>query len=420
MRLPDDAQVSNEVINQPNMVNTRAKTRNTLKNCFLQASTTDSNHQLTSSAELIGSNDDILTEILLWLPVTSILRFKSVSKHWRWLLSHRHFTLRYEKLPTSPGLFVNQKYVPFDVEDRSSPPFRHLDFCHDFHFKKIVQSCNGLLLLCCSDAGFTRNDEYYVFNPTTKQFAIIPSVPGVDNTRKMIRFMGLAFHPTTCPRYKVVCILGSEYTYHMKIYYSETKEWKTLNINFSERRYYMSFGSGVYWNGAIHWDPCGGSLLYFDLKVEKLRKLPIPLPVQARLRIVPLPPIYFGESRGHLHLVNITWHESRFRLTVYEMLGNHSGWFVKYEVGRDPLDCYPGIQSNRYDPYGGFDIIDVVRGEEEEDTFLVSLYDTRTIVRYNVKDKSIKWLFDMTTADVDIVRFERGKIHRYIQSLTSF
>ncbi|XP_076948082.1 F-box protein At5g07610-like [Bidens hawaiensis] len=414
MRSPDDAQVSNEVINQPNMVNTRAKTRNNLTNCYLQ-------HQLNSSAELISSNDDILTEILLQLPVTSILWFISVSKHWRWLLSHRHFTLRYNKLPTSPGLFVDKKYVPFDAEDRSPPPFRHLNFCHDLHIIKIVQSCNGLLLLCCSDRGFTRNDEYYVLNPTTKQFGIIPSVPGVDNARKMIRFMGLAFHPTTCPRYKVVCILGNKYTFHMKIYYSETKEWKALNINFPERRYYVSFGSGVYWNGAIHWDPCGGSLFYFNLNVEKLQKLPIPLPVQARLRIVlvPLPPIYFGESRGHLHLVNVTCHESRFHLTVYEMLGDHSGWFVKYEVGRDHMDCYPGIQSNMYDPYGGFNILDVVRGEEEEDTFLVSS-TSRTIVRYNLKDKSVKWLFDMTTTDYDIVRFERGKIHRYIQSLTSF
>ncbi|KAJ0444616.1 putative F-box domain-containing protein [Helianthus annuus] len=58
----------------------------------------DSDHQPTQSGALIGSNDDLLTEILLRLPVTSILRFKSVSKHWRLHLRHTHFTHRYDKI----------------------------------------------------------------------------------------------------------------------------------------------------------------------------------------------------------------------------------------------------------------------------------------------------------------------------------
>ncbi|KAK9051341.1 hypothetical protein SSX86_027968 [Deinandra increscens subsp. villosa] len=72
------------------MVSTRAISK-ILNACFSQAfSMEDSTH----SGALIGSNDDLVTEILLRLPVTSILRFKSVSKHWRWLLSHRSFTIR--------------------------------------------------------------------------------------------------------------------------------------------------------------------------------------------------------------------------------------------------------------------------------------------------------------------------------------
>ncbi|MFS8027578.1 putative F-box domain-containing protein [Helianthus anomalus] len=67
----------------------------------------DSDHQPTHSGALIGSNDDLLTEILLRLPVTSILLFKSVSKHWRLLLRHRHFTHRYDKISKSPGFFYS-------------------------------------------------------------------------------------------------------------------------------------------------------------------------------------------------------------------------------------------------------------------------------------------------------------------------
>ncbi|XP_076952945.1 F-box protein At5g07610-like [Bidens hawaiensis] len=219
------------------------KTRNALKPCLPQASTTDSDHQLTPSAERIGSNDDILTEILLRLPVIFILQCKSVSKYWEWLLSQRHFTLSHDKLQISPGLFVRNIYIPFDVEDRSPPPFRRLDFCPDLNGIKIVQSCNGLLL-CCSNRGRICDRKYYVFNPTTKQFAIVPPVPVGDDARKYICFFGLAFHQTTCPHYKVVCVLVPkktksrplEYLLPIQIYYSETREWKTNN-HFCTSRY---------------------------------------------------------------------------------------------------------------------------------------------------------------------------------------
>ncbi|KAL7582122.1 hypothetical protein Lser_V15G43667 [Lactuca serriola] len=100
------------------------------------------------SGELIGSNDDLLIEILLRLPVTSVLRCKSVSKHWHSLLSDQRFTLLYKNGLISPGLFFQDLYVPFDDENNSPPPFRNLDFYPDHRGIKIIQSCNGLLFCC--------------------------------------------------------------------------------------------------------------------------------------------------------------------------------------------------------------------------------------------------------------------------------
>ncbi|KAJ0439491.1 putative F-box domain-containing protein [Helianthus annuus] len=153
------------------------------------------------SGALIGSNDDLLTEILLRLPVTSILRFKSVSKHWWLLLSHTHFTHRYDKISKSPGIFADNVYVPFDVENPSTPPpCRNLDTYFDRSGVRILQSCNGLLL-CCTERGSIGQkaaDKYYVFNPTTKQLALIPPIRGGLKVRKTVRCMGLAFHQTDC------------------------------------------------------------------------------------------------------------------------------------------------------------------------------------------------------------------------------
>ncbi|KAM0036196.1 putative F-box domain-containing protein [Helianthus debilis subsp. tardiflorus] len=161
------------------MVNSRRKfkkTRNTTKTSFSQASMEDSDHHSTQSGALVGSSDDLLTKILLRLPVTSILRFKSVSKHWRLFLSQRHFTRRYDidNHSKSPGLFGCNTYVPYDVDNASTPPFSSLGSYFDRPRVRIVQSCNGLLL--CSThwpKGSKAAPRYYVFNPTTKQLALI-------------------------------------------------------------------------------------------------------------------------------------------------------------------------------------------------------------------------------------------------------
>ncbi|XP_076941738.1 F-box protein At5g07610-like [Bidens hawaiensis] len=407
------------------MVNTRAKiqkTQNTRKTCFSQASIEDPDHQSTWSGTLIGSNDDLLTEILQRLPVTSILRFKSVSKHWLWLLSQRRFTLRYDNLSKSPGLFVRNMYIPFDVENQNPPPFQSLDFCFDPCGIRILQSCNGLLL-CCSDRGNQRARKYYVFNPTTKQFALIPSVPGGPNVRRTIRFMGLAYHQTNCVHYKVVCIRNAEVNgelFQIQIYSSNTGKWNISSESFSDN-YYTLFRCGVYWNGAIHWAPSSHNPLYLKVDDEQLQKLPLPVQVDSSGGYFNgLIPKYFGESRGHLHLVETANNDNRLHLNVYEMLNDHSGWFVKFQVELDELPgAFPEMIHSYQHPssphYYEFDVFDVVRGEKDEDTFMVVRIPGK-LIRYNVHDKSFKQIFNLTN-------YYRGgdtHVHRYTETITYF
>ncbi|XP_076952089.1 F-box protein At5g07610-like [Bidens hawaiensis] len=262
--------------------------------------------------------------------------------------------------------------------------------------------------------------------------------------------MGLAFHQTPCLHYKVVCILNinpSEDLFLIQIYSFDTGEWKTIS-NFVDHDY-THFGSGAYWNGAIHWVPSCPNPSYFDLNLEQLQKLPFPMQVRVE-NLGGYFPIYFGESRGHLHLVAYVKHESRFYLNVYEMLGDHSGWFVKFKVDLHDLpEYYPNINeihsiyrdreiidfiepedarygwlvTYRVEPHGNvikcicnIQVIDVVRGEE--DTFMV-LKMQQKILRYNVLDKSVKQLFDGIMFKC-LPRSGFREVHRYIQSLTSF
>ncbi|KAL4557170.1 hypothetical protein LXL04_035342 [Taraxacum kok-saghyz] len=417
------------------MVNTRAKVRkiqNIINLWFSEAAMADSNHLATESGALIGSNDDLLIEILRRLPVTSVLRFKTVSKHWRWLLSHRRFTLLYKNASNSPGLFARNLYIPFDDDNRSPPPFRDLDFYPDRCGIRIMQSCNGLLL-CCSHRGDERVRKYYVFNPTTKQFAVIPSVLGGMAVRESICFMGLAFHQTDCVNYKLVCFHRDKPWSHprklddvfkIQIYSSDTGKWKISDASFSlSAPYYASFNYIVYWNEAIHWAPCCVNPLYFKIDREELQSLPLPTQVASFAYYEDGDiPLYFGESRGHLHLVETSDRsESHLHLNLYEMLNDHSGWVLKYRVELDELiNAYPEMIGNRLDPsnpqYYEFEVFDVVRGEEEDETFMVIRIPGR-IIRYNVADKSFKQISDQIYL---YGRIGDVLVHRYIESLVSF
>ncbi|GKA35969.1 F-box protein-like protein [Tanacetum coccineum] len=387
----------------------------------------DYDHQSSQSANLIGSNDDLLTEILRWLPVISILRFKSVSKHWRSLLTQRLFTLLYDNGAVSPGFFVRDLYIPFDVSKKSTPPFSSLDFYPDSRGIKIAQSCNGLLL-CCSNKENHR--EYYVFNPTTKQFAIIPPVSGGQDAVRNIRFMVLAYHETECPHYKVICIhriRPYEQRLYIQIYSSDTRKWKKISNESFWASYYTPFSGGVYWNGAVHWAPSSISPSYFKLDVEKLQVLPLPLPLPARVELFRCytdgaRPLHFGVSQGHLHLVDTAHHENHLHLNVYEMLSDHSGWFVKYLVELDDLvTAYPKLihiyQQPSRPQYYEYEVLDVIRGEKEEDTFMM-LKISKKIIRYNILDKSFEQIFDLT----DTVHGKIGPwdVHRYTKTLASF
>ncbi|KAL9992642.1 putative F-box domain-containing protein [Helianthus debilis subsp. tardiflorus] len=324
-------------------------------------------------ASISRFNDDLFTEILLRLPAASILRFKSVSKHWRLLLSQKYFTQRYDKNSKSPtGLIATDMYVPFDVENPSTPPFRCLDLCFDRCDVEIVQSCNGLLL--CSTNGRKGAYKYYVFNPTTKQLALVPPVPG-DPTKLSVfikQIISIESFPASIPIIR----------------------------------------DGVYWNGAVYWASLFDNINYWYFKIDDQQLHTLPLP----LGLIPSEVVtkYLGESRGHLHLIAYkNFQGGMLRLNVYEMLSDHSGWFVKYQLQLDalPAAAFPS-RIVGYVPDYEFQVMDVVRGEEEEDTFLV-LETLEKIITYNFHDRSFKQIYSFT-------KYCSSSFYRYTETLSSF
>lgn len=88
----------------------------------------------------------------------------------------------------------------------------------------------------------------------------------------------------------------------------------------------------------MHWVDRGELSLLFDVEQECLHEMPMP-PVKegrAERRLG-----YFGESGGHLYLVEI-YGPLTVGFDVMEMKIDYSGWFVKYHVNLNAVaENYP-------------------------------------------------------------------------------
>ncbi|XP_071713030.1 F-box protein At5g07610-like [Rutidosis leptorrhynchoides] len=399
------------------MVNRRTKLRRI--NNTRKTHESDDHHQQVESRELIDYNDDLLIQILSRLPADSIVRFKSVSKHWQSLLSHREFTLPYDRLSVLRvhGIFYGSSYVHYDTKNpnQNCPLSRRSPYFHpSSHGIRIVQSCNGLLL-CSIVKEIERAREYYVFNPTTNQLEIVQSIKEGRAVGTRIRFVGLVYHPTEGKHYKLVCmyIIETSRELRVQIYSSDIKRWKLLSDVYTKYNYPPTFKHGAYVDGGIYWAPFGlfaWHPYYFNLEEEKLQKLKLlcPLDPYAGQTVY-----YFGESRGHFHMVVMIRCEGGLYLRIYEMMSDHSGWVVMFQILIE--EFLAEFLRTHYFDYSFFKVLDVVRGEKEGDTFLVLKFPGE-IRSYNLLEKSYNKLFDVPTT----IEGRTMKAHRYIQTIGLF
>ncbi|XVF11232.1 hypothetical protein REPUB_Repub08aG0008600 [Reevesia pubescens] len=330
----------------------------------------------SGNAEAIANNYDLLIQILVCLPVKSLLRFKSVSKAWS--LS--------SLIPNSLATFFHT-YQALSWTKLVLHSLKFLNFINHPSGLKILQSHNGFLL--CSSFRDRFRHDYYVYNPTTKQFVTLP--PPANQNTLIVFGVNLAFDPTNSPHYKFVFVQEpdpwldlrddpeSRYaSQQIEIYSSRTQSWR-LSGNPFIAEVNTGFNRGVFCNGAIHWlTGWGTTSPYFNVEEEKLRELPMPpFPDDWEdLRMY----VYFGESRGHLHLIEI-YGPRTTQFNVYEIESDYSGWFVKYHIDLDPLTvAFPGMRRTYYDPsdlnYYVFSVLCIVREENDEESVIHGVADS--------------------------------------------
>ncbi|XP_026458283.1 F-box protein At5g07610-like [Papaver somniferum] len=361
------------------------------------------------SSSVIASNCDILEQILIFLPVKTLLKLKLVSQQWFRLISdpifiQNHFLPNY---PSVPPIFLQKLsfvvnpefefiFLDKNLSGSSTVPFQTLTFVNDPAGIKIEQSCNGLLI-CSSFRMNGIGRTYYVYNPSTRRSkSISGSSQVVGDEFHSICNVSLAFNPLKSPHYEVVRIWGSDSNkYQTEIYSSKTGSWRAPGVIFCAPN--DAFGrSGVYWNGCLHWISLRESSLYYDINQEMFKTLPMP-PIpngRDRRRIE-----YFGEYKGHMHLIEMYGPFST-SFDILHMETDYSGWNVKYRVNLEGLaTAYPGMVRDIVDVSEYFYLLDfsillVAENEEEKEEplspSLVIVVPDNKVISYNLREMSFK------------------------------
>ncbi|GJS12677.1 F-box protein-like protein [Tanacetum coccineum] len=153
-----------------------------------------------ASANKVESTDDLLIEILLRLPVISLRLFKYVSKRWLSLIADPNFIMirsRNPKIYPPYGFFLQPPsassefaYILLDarIPGAQSPLITTFTFDINSDYIEVLQACNGLMLCCI------RPDKFYVYNPTTNKYKMLP-LPNVWEPNRIISDMAIAFDP---------------------------------------------------------------------------------------------------------------------------------------------------------------------------------------------------------------------------------
>ncbi|KOM41406.1 hypothetical protein LR48_Vigan04g160400 [Vigna angularis] len=215
---------------------------------------------------------ELIIEILLMLPVKSLVRFKCVCKSWLSLLSDPHFAIsHFQRLSSSSTrlLFIGLpspeiRSIDFNasLHDDSASSTLNLNFLppSTHHNVQIIGSCRGLLLL-------NSCQSLWVWNPSTGVHRKLSSTPIESNLMQAMFFTflyGFGYDPLT-DDYLVVKAsynpmpynpLGSATT-RVEFFSLRTNVWRDYEATHLS---YMNSFSGIkgitegsLLNGAIHW-----------------------------------------------------------------------------------------------------------------------------------------------------------------------
>ncbi|XP_065880094.1 putative F-box protein At1g47790 isoform X2 [Euphorbia lathyris] len=239
--------------------------------------------------------EDIVIEILLKLPVKSLLRFKTVRKSWYSIIDctkfiKKHLNLahaaRYNQHKNFLGLVVPDKYasypcVSYKEDSDGIIHVKEFDFpckLFDDHEKelpvKFCNSCDGLICIA-----FVEDNRILIWNP------FLPTEYKIIQSQRISKFRAVAMgYDPTSDDYKIVEVPGfsdiDEDHFFVEICSLKSSSWRSQKIS---KRNLIGYCTGrlIYAKNGLHWrcyveDERLDSIIYFDLAEESLDYVNLP------------------------------------------------------------------------------------------------------------------------------------------------
>ncbi|TMW96558.1 hypothetical protein EJD97_007153 [Solanum chilense] len=240
---------------------------------------------------------DILFDILIKVPVPSLLRFKSVSKSWNAIISDNNMFAKAQRDQSKAlgrqKIMLQRAMGEFEFIHLENRIVEKINFpIKKFQRARILCSCDGLVLSKRPKA----YKNFVLWNPSSRQHRIIECPYNKLYSYNIPYACGLCYDSDT-DDYKVILIYSSFYA----VYSTSEGSWSRIKINLPilvqklsslvlqpNLRLFLCVG-GVCMEGRVYWalknkiEPFvrkTSTIIYFDTKSNELKDLPTPLFVQ--------------------------------------------------------------------------------------------------------------------------------------------
>ncbi|PRQ50270.1 putative F-box domain, galactose oxidase/kelch, beta-propeller, F-box associated interaction [Rosa chinensis] len=240
--------------------------------------------------------EEMMMEILLRLPIKSILQSTSVCKPWNSLIKRNTFIKKHLKLtsnrisrdgpllllrhcPREPN--VEQYSLHLDnhtFQEYSKPQLPAKSFNECF---RIVGSCNGLILL--SDDYLTETNTFILWNPSIRKSITLPK-PHIPHSQYHTVY-GFGFDAER-DDYKIVKMVyegHSRASPEVELYSLNSRSWRSITAASPKYEIARTMWSQVFVNGFIHFigycmegEAFGNVVLGFDVCEEVFHEIKLP------------------------------------------------------------------------------------------------------------------------------------------------
>ncbi|MED6148337.1 hypothetical protein PIB30_052244 [Stylosanthes scabra] len=299
---------------------------------------------------------ELIMEILLRLPVKSLLRFKCVSKSWFAIISDENFAKSHFKFSAKS----NHRILCYGDDGLISSIHPDLLFHYDPDSAKlplpdslpvnvrIQGSCRGFIML-------QEFPNLIIWNPSTGESRRIPydhlSASNIELRILTDSFVfGFGYDDYKDDYLAIIVWSDVDGRKFLEYFSMRINKWQRVEVVLPSPAMDAAASSpGYYLNGAIHWDASSDSILAFDMIERQFFDIPLPEPLAKDYMSCCL------ELLGGF-LCLCVWNESKkTEIWVMKEYGVQSSWtvFSISEGNFDPLYFAEGGEITGYTSNGG-------------------------------------------------------------------